>query len=113
MDDLAHLHDYAPYSRIHKCIKRVFLELRVFEHGRFHAFPGAPYAALKPSLNDKVTRMSCHRHRTTTVMYRPRGHHQSRAILARTRCRLSEIKTEISCRHPRRALAFMRGVRRN
>ena len=20
MDDLAHLHDYAPYSRIHKCI---------------------------------------------------------------------------------------------
>ena len=39
MDDLAHLHDYAPYSRIHKCVKRVFFELRVFEHGRFHAFP--------------------------------------------------------------------------
>ena len=39
MADLAHLHNYAPYSRIHKCVKRVFFELRVFEHGRFHAFP--------------------------------------------------------------------------
>ena len=39
MDDLAHLHVYAPYSRIHKCVKRVFFELRVFEHGRFNAFP--------------------------------------------------------------------------
>ena len=25
MDDLAHLHDYAPCSRNHKCVKRVFL----------------------------------------------------------------------------------------
>ena len=34
--------------------------------------------------------------------------------LARTRCRLSEMKTETSYRHPRRAvLAFMRGARRN
>ena len=42
MDDLAYLHDNAPYSRIHKCVKRVFFKLRVFEHGRFHAFPERP-----------------------------------------------------------------------
>ena len=79
----------------------------------FPRLPRAPYAALQPSLNEKITRMSCHCYRATTVLYRPRGHHQSRAILARTRCRLSEMKTEISCRHPRRVLASMRGVRRN
>ena len=97
----------------HTMVKRVFFEPSCFRARPFPRLPRAPYAALKPSLNDKMPRMSCHRHWTTTVMYRPRGHHQSRAILARTRCRLSEIKTEISCRHPRRALAFMRGVRRN
>ena len=58
--------------------------------------PRAPYAALQPSLNKIITLTAYHYHRATTVLYRPRGHHQSRAILARTRCRLSEIKTEIS-----------------
>ena len=96
----------------HTMVKRVFFEPSCFRARPFPRLPRAPYAALKPSLNDKITRMSCHRHRTTTVMYRPRGHHQSRAILARTRCRLSDKKTKICCSHPRRALAVARIVGR-
>ena len=45
----------------------------------FPRLPRAPYAALQPSLNEKITRMSCHCYRATTVLYRPHGHHRSRA----------------------------------
>ena len=57
----------------------------------FPRLPRAPHAALKPSLNEMITLTAYHCHRATTVLYRPRGHRQPRAILARTRCRLSRF----------------------